>query len=49
MGIPEYRRGGTFFYCAWRRTVKPGEVHWCSARRRTLKSFRRHWRRAHKW
>lgn len=38
--IPSPKRGGTFLYCPW-------DLHAWSARFRTAKAYRRHWRRYH--
>lgn len=45
--VPEPRRGGTFLYCPWEDRQERG-IYWCQATRmRTLRAYRRHWRRYH--
>jgi hypothetical protein len=53
---PEPKRGGTFLYCPWTMTEGRHRTrHSCGAvfhgytgtRFRTLRAYRRHWRRTH--
>ena len=45
--VPEPKRGGTWLYCPW--TVRrQGEVTSCLFRTRHWRTYRTHWRRAHR-
>lgn len=54
---PEPKRGGTFLYCPWTTVeAEDGVTYWwcgwshsqyTGSRFRTLRAYRRHWRRRH--
>lgn len=55
-GVPNPIRGGTFYYCPWQETTKPGTVTSCGIKKpgwatgtrfRTDQAYRHHYRKYH--